>query len=326
MKKQKQQIPLQKADLSLTIAGVPFKNPLIAASGTFGYGREYSEVIDITQLGGICSKGLTLEAKPGNTGRRILETPSGLMNSIGLENPGIPYFIENELPQMLALGPVVIANLSGSTLNTYIEGARLLDTSGVHMIELNISCPNVKAGGMAWGLDPKLAATVTRAVRKVTDKPLIVKLSPNALSLISVAQAVVNAGADALSLVNTFQGFALDITTGQPVFDNITAGLSGPAIKPIALRMIRDVLLGVPQCSPERKYISSSIEVELIRKQKKGRFVPVIGLGGISSWQDAAEFLMTGASAVQIGTAIFANPGVIGDIVIGLEQFFLDKK
>lgn len=326
MKKKKQQIPLQKADLSLTIAGVPFKNPLIAASGTFGYGREYSEVIDITQLGGICSKGLTLEAKPGNTGRRILETPSGLMNSIGLENPGIPYFIENELPQMLALGPVVIANLSGSTLNTYIEGARLLDTSGVHMIELNISCPNVKAGGMAWGLDPKLAATVTRAVRKVTDKPLIVKLSPNALSLISVAQAVVNAGADALSLVNTFQGFALDITTGQPVFDNITAGLSGPAIKPIALRMIRDVLLGVPQCSPERKYISSSIEVELIRKQKKGRFVPVIGLGGISSWQDAAEFLMTGASAVQIGTAIFANPGVIGDIVIGLEQFFLDKK
>ena len=312
----------KKADLSLKIAGISFTNPIIAASGTFGYGREYSDVIDVSRLGGICSKGLTLEPRSGNTGRRILETPSGLMNSIGLENPGIPHFIEYELPKMLELGPVVIANLSGSTLNTYVEGARLLDASDVHMIELNISCPNVKAGGMAWGLEPKAAATVTKAVRRVTNKPLIVKLSPNALSLVEVAQAVVNAGADVLSLVNTFQGFALDITTGKPVFDNITAGFSGPAIKPLALRMVRDILLGVPQCSPARKCSSVPSELAIRKKHKKNRFVPVIGLGGISCWQDAAEFLMTGASAIQIGTAIFANPHVIGDVITGLETFY----
>lgn len=316
---------MDKSYLTPTIAGVQFKSPVIAASGTFGYGREYSEVIDITLLGGICSKGLTLEPCAGNTGRRILETPAGLMNSIGLENPGIPYFIEHELPKMLTLGPVVIANLSGSTLKTYVEGARLLNNSGVHMIELNISCPNVKSGGMAWGLDPKSAATVTRAVRTVTDKPLIVKLSPNALSLIKIAQSVVNAGADALSLVNTFQGFALDITTGKPVFDNITAGLSGPAIKPIALRLVRDVILGVPQCTPERKRTCYSTELELTRRQRKRRFVPVIGLGGVNSWQDAAEFLMTGASAVQIGTAIFANPGIVHEITTGLGDFFQER-
>ncbi len=326
MKEEKQNSITQKSDLSLTIAGVPFRNPVIAASGTFGYGREYRDVIDVSRLGGICSKGLTLEPRPGNTGRRILETPSGLMNSIGLENPGIPHFIEYELPQMLDLGPVVIANLSGSTLKTYVEGARLLDKSGVHMIELNISCPNVKAGGMAWGLDPKSAATVTKAVRKVTDKPLIVKLSPNTLSLVKVAQAVVNVGVDAISLVNTFQGFAMDITTGTPVFDNVTAGLSGPAIKPLALRMVRDVLLGVPQCSPERNGILNSNKVSQKRKHKKNRFVPVIGLGGISVWQDAAEFLMTGASAIQIGTAIFANPHVVGDVIDGLECFSWRKK
>lgn len=312
----------KKADLSLKIAGISFKNPIIAASGTFGYGREYRDVIDVSRLGGICSKGLTLEPRSGNTGRRILETPSGLMNSIGLENPGIPHFIEYELPKMLGLGPVVIANLSGSTLNTYVEGARLLDASDVHMIELNISCPNVKAGGMAWGLDPKAAAIVTKAVRRVTNKPLIVKLSPNALSLVKVAQAVVNAGADVLSLVNTFQGFALDITTGKPVFDNITAGFSGPAIKPLALRLVRDILLGVPQCSTTRKCSSVPSELTISKKHKRNRFVPVIGLGGISCWQDAAEFLMTGASAIQIGTAIFANPHVIGDVITGLETFY----
>lgn len=326
MKEQKQKNSLHRKDLSLTIAGVPFQNPVIAASGTFGYGLEYNDVIDVSCLGGICSKGLTLEPRVGNSGRRILETPSGLMNSIGLENPGIPHFIEYELPQMLQLGPVVIANLSGSTLDTYVEGARLLDSSGVHMIELNISCPNVKAGGMSWGLDPKSAAKVTKAVRKVTHKPLIVKLSPNALSLIKVAQAIVNAGADALSLVNTFQGFALDITTRKPVFDNITAGLSGPAIKPIALKMIRDVILGVPQCSPERNQSLYPGNKRRTLKQGRKRFVPVIGLGGISSWQDAAEFLLTGTSAVQIGTSIFANPHVIQEVISGLEQFFLAEQ
>lgn len=312
-------------DLSLTIAGIQFKNPVIAASGTFGYGREYSEVIDISQLGGICSKGLTLEPRAGNTGRRILETSCGLMNSIGLENPGIPYFIEYELPKMMALGPVVIANLSGSTLKTYVDGARLLNKTDVDMIELNISCPNVKAGGMAWGLDPKSASIVTRAVRKVTDKPLIVKLSPNALSLVLVARAVVAAGADALSLVNTFQGFALDISTGQPVFENITAGFSGPAIKPLALRMVRDVITGVPQCTVTRRNREGSTNLTEIRKRKKKKFVPVIGLGGIACWQDAAEFLLTGATAIQLGTAIFSNPNVISDVILGLEGFSQKK-
>jgi dihydroorotate dehydrogenase (NAD+) catalytic subunit len=235
-------------DLSVALAGLSLSNPVIAASGTFGYGTEYSRVIDVSRLGGICSKGLTLEPKPGNAGWRVLETPAGLMNSIGLENPGIPHFIEHELATMRALGPAVIANLSGSTIESYVEGARLLDASDVDMIELNISCPNVKAGGMAWGLECDAAATVTRAVRDVTGKPLMVKLSPNAPRLVDVAKAVVGSGADALSLVNTFQAFAVDIERARPFFENVTAGLAGPAIKPIALRMVRDVALGVPEC------------------------------------------------------------------------------
>lgn len=300
------------ADLSVKIAGVHFANPVIAASGTFGYGTEYDHIIDIASLGGICSKGLTLEAKPGNTGMRLWESPSGLINSIGLENPGIPHFIENALPVMLRLGPPVLANLSGSTMESYVEGARLLDATGVAMIELNISCPNVKAGGMAWGLDCVAAGTITAAVRKVTSKPLVVKLSPNAPNLVEVARSVVAAGADALSLVNTFQAFAVDIERGKPVFDNITAGLAGPAIRPIALRMLRDVMLGVSECA-------------LSRRDTGERFVPVIGLGGISCWQDAVEFLMTGASALQVGTATFADPHTMKNIIEGLSVFMNRK-
>jgi dihydroorotate dehydrogenase (NAD+) catalytic subunit len=299
-------------DLSVKIAGVRFANPVIAASGTFGYGSEYSGIVDVAALGGICSKGLTLEAKPGNTGIRLHETPAGLINSIGLENPGIPHFIANELPSMLELGPVVIANLSGSTMETYVEGARLLDATDVPMIELNISCPNVKAGGMAWGLDCDAAGSITAAVRKATKKPLVVKLSPNAPHLVDVARSVVAAGADALSLVNTFQAFAVDIERGRPVFDNITAGLAGPAIRPIALRMVRDVVLGVSECDPERAASGD-------------RFVPVIGLGGIARWQDAVEFIMAGASAVQVGTATFADPHAMESIVSGLAAFMQRK-
>lgn len=299
-------------DLSVEIAGVRFANPVIAASGTFGYGSEYSGIVDVVALGGICSKGLTLGPKPGNTGVRLHETPAGLINSIGLENPGIPHFIANELPSMLDLGPVVIANLSGSTMETYVEGARLLDATEVPMIELNISCPNVKAGGMAWGLDCDAAGSITAAVRAATKKPLVVKLSPNAPHLVDVARSVVAAGADALSLVNTFQAFAVDIERGRPVFDNITAGLAGPAIRPIALRMARDVVLGVSECSPERA-------------AGGGRFVPVIGLGGIARWQDAVEFIMAGASAVQVGTATFADPHAMEAIVSGLAAFMQRK-
>ncbi len=292
-------------ELEVNIAGVSFANPVIAASGTFGYGTEYSRIIDITSLGGICSKGLTLEAKPGNTGIRLHETPAGLMNSIGLENPGIAHFIEQALPTMLALGPVVLANLSGSTMESYVEGARLLDATAVPMIELNISCPNVKAGGMAWGLDCDAAASITAAVRAVTSKALVVKLSPNAPQLVAVARSVVAAGADALSLVNTFQAFAVDIERARPVFDNVTAGLAGPAIKPLALRLLRDIMLGVPQCADYS--------------------VPVIGLGGIACWQDAVEFIMTGASAVQVGTATFANPHAMREIIAGFNAFMKRK-
>jgi dihydroorotate dehydrogenase (NAD+) catalytic subunit len=306
-----------KPDLSVEIAGIRFKNPVIAASGTFGYGGEYGRVIDVSSLGGICSKGLTLEAKPGNTGLRLVETPSGLINSIGLENPGIPHFIEHELKSMLTLGPVVIANLSGSTMETYVEGASLLDVTDVPMIELNISCPNVKAGGMAWGLDCDAAGTITAAVRKATAKPLIVKLSPNAPHLVDVARAVVASGADALSLVNTFQAFSVDIERARPSFDNITAGLAGPAIRPIALRMLRDIVLGVAECHPSRGAEGSP--------GATGRFVPVIGLGGIATWRDAVEFIMTGASALQVGTATFANPHAMEEIVSGLAAFMERK-
>ncbi|OQA62783.1 MAG: Dihydroorotate dehydrogenase B (NAD(+)), catalytic subunit [Spirochaetes bacterium ADurb.Bin269] len=298
-------------DLSVSVAGVRFANPVIAASGTFGYGSEYSRIIDVSRLGGICSKGLTLAPKPGNTGVRLVETPSGLINSIGLENPGIPHFIEHELMSMLSLGPVVLANLSGSTMETYVEGAALLDATDVPMIELNISCPNVKAGGMAWGLECDAAGAITAAVRKATKKPLVVKLSPNAPHLVDVAKSVVASGADALSLVNTFQSFAVDIERAKPVFDNVTAGLAGPAIRPIALRMLRDVVLGVSECRPDRAGTAG--------------FVPVIGLGGIATWQDAVEFLMTGASAIQVGTATFANPGAMEDIISGLSAFMLRK-
>lgn len=292
-------------DLSVNLAGVQFKNPVIAASGTFGYGSEYSNIVNISALGGICSKGLTLEARQGNTGRRLHETPSGLINSIGLENPGISHFIAHELSSMLQFGSVVLANLSGSTLESYVEGALLLDSTDVGMIELNISCPNVKAGGMAWGLDCDSAGTITEAVRAATTKPLVVKLSPNAPHLVEVACSVVAAGADALSLVNTFQSFAVDIEKARPVFDNVTAGLAGPAIRPLALRMLRDIILGVPKCA--------SFEI------------PVIGLGGIATWQDAVEFIMTGATAIQVGTATFANPHAMPEIISGLSVFMKRK-
>lgn len=300
------------SDLSTVIAGIRFENPVLAASGTFGYGTEYSKIIDIASLGGLCSKGLTLEAKPGNTGMRLWETPSGLINSIGLENPGIPHFIEHELPGMLAFGPPVLANLSGSTLESYVEGARLLDATALAMIELNISCPNVKAGGMAWGLDCDAAGTITAAVRRATSKPLVVKLSPNAPHLVAVARSVVASGADALSLVNTFQAFAVDIEKGRPVFDNLTAGLAGPAIRPIALRMLRDIMLGVPECA-------------LSRNGTDRPFVPVIGLGGIATWEDAVEFIMTGSTAIQVGTATFADPHAMRDIITGLAAFMERK-
>jgi len=294
------QASLPAPDLSVTIAGVTLRNPVIAASGTFGFGQEYKGLLDIAALGGLCTKGLTLSKRPGNAGRRIHETPAGMMNSIGLENPGIPDFLENELPRMRQLGPAVIANLSGSTVEEYVQGALLLDVSGVDMIELNISCPNVKAGGMAFGLDPEAAANVTRQVRKAAPhKPLMVKLSPNAPDLAAVARSCVAAGANALSMVNTFKALAIDIHKRKPVFDNISAGLSGPAIRPIALRMVWELYDAVK--------------------------VPIVGMGGIASVSDALEFLLAGAKAIQVGSATFAHPPLMNEIVAGIRDYMKER-
>lgn len=301
--KRKQALPENiEPDLSTTIAGIHFENPVIAASGTFGFGQNYRGLIDVNLLGGISSKGLTLNPKAGNSGERILEVASGDINSIGLENPGVPHFIENELPEMMKLKPVIMANLAGSDLESYVKGAELLDKSDVPMIELNISCPNVKAGGMAWGMECTAAEQCVSAVRKVTKKPLIVKLSPNAPDLVGVALSCIKAGADALSLINTVQAMAIDIEKGRPYFDNVKAGLCGPAIRPIALRMVYDV-------------------VAAINKLPENERVPVIGIGGIAKWQDAVEFIMAGASAIQVGTATFSNPSAMIEIIQGLKNF-----
>jgi len=299
--------PFQSSpNLTVNIAGVKLRNPVIAASGTFGNGSEYSGIFDVSLLGGICTKGLTVVPRPGNPGVRIWETPSGLLNSIGIENIGISAFIEKELPLLKTFGPAIIANLSGAESGEYVKGAVLLNESSVDMIELNISCPNVKVGGMAFGLDPGTAAALVSAVRRVCrKKPLIVKLSPNAPSLAAVAHACVNAGADALSLVNTFKAMAIDTVNRKPVFDLVTAGLSGPAIRPISVRMVWELFDSL--------------------KESKSH-VPVIGAGGIACTNDALEYLMAGACAVQVGSSTFSNPFTMIEIIDGLQQYMLKNK
>lgn len=281
--------------LKTVLNGVEMKNPVIAASGTFGFGKEYDEFFDISKLGGISSKGLTLEPRFGNQGERLVETPSGLINSIGLQNPGVDAFIKEDLPFLQTKDTAIIANLGGSTIESYLEGVEKLNETAVDIIELNISCPNVKHGGMALGIKADIAYEAVNEVRKICKKPLMVKLSPNAENIIEMAQRCEEAGADSLSLVNTFQAMAIDIYKKKPVFNNLFAGLSGPAIMPIALRMVYQVCGAVK--------------------------VPVVGLGGISTWQDAAAFLMAGATAVQVGTANFVKPTVSLDIIDGLEEF-----
>ena len=279
----------------VNICGLEFKNPVIAASGTFGFGREFEEYFQIEKLGGISTKGLTLNKKDGNKGIRIHETPSGLMNSIGLQNPGVKEFIETELPFMETKDTVILANLGGGTLDDYLEGIELLNNTSVHMIELNISCPNVKEGGMAFGIKCDTAQEVVSAAKKISKKPLIVKLSPNAENIKDMAYACVEAGADGLSLVNTFNALAIDIYKRKPIFNNITAGLSGPGIRPIALRMVYEVNQVVD--------------------------VPIIGLGGIMTAEDAIEFIMAGATAIQVGSANFVKPDISVDIINGIEEF-----
>ena len=296
----------EKADLSVDIAGVHFENPVIGCSGTFGFGTEYASVFDVNKLGGIASKGLTFEPRQGNNGIRIWEIPSGVMNSIGLQNPGIAHFIAEELPEMMALKPVAIANLSGSTMESYVEGAKLLDKTDVPMIELNISCPNVKAGGAAWGMTCSAAGDIVKAVRAVTTKPLVVKLTPQSLELNKVALACIEAGADGISLCNSFQGIAIDIERGVPVFENLKAGVGGPAIRPIAVRLVYELVEAINNLPVEKR-------------------VPVIAIGGIATWQDAVEFIMAGASAIEVGTATFANPFAMVEIIEGLEAFMKRK-
>lgn len=280
------------ADLRVTLCGVPLQSPVIAASGTFGFGQEFSRIVDMRWLGAISGKGLTLEGKAGNEGERLYETPAGLINSIGLQNPGVRHFIQHELPAMKRLGPAAMANLGGSTIETYEEGASLLDGTDVDLLELNISCPNVKAGGIAYGIKAESAREVVARVRACTQKPLVVKLSPNAENITEMALACEEAGADGLSLVNTFQAMAIDLASRRPVFQNVFAGLSGPAIRPIALRMVYQVCKAV--------------------------HVPVVGLGGIATAEDALAFIMAGATAVQVGTASFANPRACEDVARGM--------
>ena len=283
------------ADLRVNLCGKTLQSPVIAASGTFGFGVEYENIVDLKKLGAVSGKGLTLEGKYGNEGERLWETPSGLINSIGLQNPGVQHFIDNELPDMLGMGCAAMANLGGSTIETYEEGARLLDKTDIDFIELNISCPNVKAGGIAYGVKAESAREVVSRVRKCTTKPMIVKLSPNAENIVEMALACEEAGADGLSLVNTFQAMAIDLEKRRPVFHNVFAGLSGPAIRPIALRMVYQVCGAVK--------------------------VPVVGLGGIATAHDAREFIMAGATAIQVGTANFMDPKACEKIADGIGEW-----
>ena len=281
--------------LKVNICGIEFNNPVIAASGTFGFGKEFADYIDINKLGGISSKGLTLHKNLGNKGIRIYETAAGIMNSIGLQNPGIEYFIKEELPFLETKDAVTIANLGGHSVDDYVKGAQMLDKTSVPIIELNISCPNVKEGGMTFGTDPKKACEVIEKVRETTKKVLMVKLSPNVGDIKEFVKISENSGADCISLVNTFNALAIDVDNKKAVFENKTAGLSGPCIKPIALRMVYEA--------------------------SNATNLPIIGMGGISNYRDCLEFIMAGASAVQVGTSNFVDFNTMINIVDDLEEY-----
>lgn len=286
-------------DLSTQIAGIKMKTPILAASGTFGFGEEYRDFVDFNRLGGIMVKGTTLKPRRGNDGIRIAETPAGMLNSIGLENPGVEKFLTEILPRVKNFPTNIIVNISGSSYEDFGTLARMLDVDGVAALEVNISCPNVKDGGIIFGTDPHAAAKVTESVKKNTRKPVIVKLSPNVTDIVEIARAVEDSGADSISMINTLLGMAIDIRTRKPILGNITGGLSGRAVKPVAIRMIHQVFRAVK--------------------------IPIIGMGGIFSWEDAVEFFLAGARAVAIGTANFSDPTVTMKIVEGLENYLRDQ-
>ena len=283
-------------DLSVRIGSLELANPLMAASGCFGYGVEYAEIVDLQTLGGVAVKGLFLEPREGHPPERIVETPSGMLNAIGLQGIGVHKFIDSKLPELRRLGATVIVNICGSTLDEYVELARILsDVEGVHALELNISCPNIKEGGITFGCSVRGTADVVAAVRKVTRLPVIPKLTPNVTDVASIARAAESEGADAVSLVNTFLAMAIDVETRRPKLSNIVGGLSGPAIRPIAVRMVYECRNAIQ--------------------------IPIIGMGGIATTTDVLEFLLAGATAVQIGTANFVDPFIWDKLRLGLLDY-----
>lgn len=283
-------------NLSVNIGGLRLKNPVMTASGTFGYGEEYSEFIDLNRLGAVVVKGLSLHPKEGNPPPRIIETPAGMLNAIGLQNIGIERFITEKIPFLKQFNTSVIVNFFGDSVGEYMEAAeRLSSVDGIHALEMNISCPNKQSGWSIFGTDPVVTAEVVSAVRKATKLPLIVKLSPNVTDIKLMARVAADAGADALSLINTITGMAIDIRTRRPKLANITGGLSGPAVKPVAIRMVWEVYNTVK--------------------------IPIIGIGGIMNATDAIEFMLAGASAIAVGTANFVNPNATIDIIDGIEGF-----
>lgn len=285
--------------LKVNIGDLSLKNPVMTASGTFGFGKEFSDFIDLSKLGGICVKGTTLHAREGNPYPRMAETPSGMLNAVGLQNKGVDYFKSNIYPDIKDLDTNIIVNVSGSTVEEYVECAsRLVELDKIPAIELNISCPNVKEGGIAFGTCTGSASEVVRAVRKVYPKTMIVKLSPNVTDITEIARAVEAEGADSLSLINTLLGMAIDVEKQKPVLSTVTGGLSGPCVKPVALRMVWQTFNAVK--------------------------IPIIGMGGISCWQDAIEFILAGSSAIQIGTYNFIDPTVSVKIVDGILSY-MDK-
>lgn len=290
---------MDKPSLTVKIADVAFKNPVIAASGTFGYGREYARLFPLSELGGISLKGMTLEERQGNPPPRIAETPSGMLNCVGLQNPGADAFIRDELPWLRQQGTVLIANAAGSTVEEYCSLTEKLSETSVDMIELNISCPNVKRGGAAFGTSCESVSAITREVRRHCGKPLIVKLSPNVTDIAEIACAAEAEGADALSMINTLLGMRIDIKTRRPILSNNVGGLSGPAVFPVALRMVW----------------------QTARRVK----IPVIGMGGISTWRDAVEMMLAGAAAVQVGTATFNDPFAMIRIRDGLLRYLSEN-
>ncbi|MDD4050793.1 MAG: dihydroorotate dehydrogenase [candidate division Zixibacteria bacterium] len=290
-----------KPSLSLTIGGVTFKNPVTVASGTFGYAEEFAELIDLEALGGIVTKSITLKERQGHPPPRTCETPAGMLNAIGLANVGVERFIDEKLPFLRKLNTVRIVNVAGSTQAEYVEVCRLLEKAeGIDMLEINLSCPNVDAGGMELGTDPAVMIRVLTAVREVTSRPIIVKLSPNVTSIVTIARAAQEGGAAAVSLINTLVGMAIDTETWRPRLSNGTGGLSGPAIRPVAVAMVYKVARAID--------------------------LPVIGIGGISNWTDAVEFHLAGATAIQVGTANFIAPDTTMNIIAGLSRYLAAHK